>query len=49
MRCSAASVTAVIVLHQGKVMLDGSVQEVVDSDLVHAIYAGHTQPAGAQA
>jgi branched-chain amino acid transport system permease protein len=39
----------VIVLHQGKVMLDGSVQEVVDSDLVHAIYAGHAQPAGAGA
>lgn len=31
----------VIVLHQGKVMLDGSVQEVVNSELVHAIYAGH--------
>ena len=38
----------VIVLHQGSVMLDGSVQEVVDSELVQAIYAGHAQPGEAQ-
>ena len=31
----------IIVLHQGHVMLDGSVQEVVESDLVKSIYAGH--------
>ena len=34
----------VIVLHQGSVMLDGSVQEVVDSALVQAVYAGQAQP-----
>jgi branched-chain amino acid transport system permease protein len=31
----------VIVLHQGAIVLDGSVQEVVDSALVREIYAGH--------
>lgn len=30
----------VIVLHQGKIVLDGSVKEVVDSELVRNIYAG---------
>jgi branched-chain amino acid transport system permease protein len=30
----------VIVLHQGKIVLDGSVAEVVDSALVREIYAG---------
>ncbi len=30
----------VIVLHQGKILLDGSVEEVVDSELVREIYAG---------
>jgi branched-chain amino acid transport system permease protein len=30
----------VIVLHQGSIVLDGSVQEVVDSSLVREIYAG---------
>jgi len=30
----------VIVLHQGKIVLDGSVAEVVDSELVREIYAG---------
>lgn len=34
----------VIVLHQGKIVLDGSVQEVVESDLVREIYAGSAQP-----
>jgi len=32
--------TRIIVLHQGKVLLDGSVAEVVGSDLVRTIYAG---------
>jgi branched-chain amino acid transport system permease protein len=32
-----------IVLHQGKVLLDGSVAEVVGSDLVRSIYAGVPQ------
>jgi branched-chain amino acid transport system permease protein len=32
--------TRIIVLHQGKVLLDGSVGEVVESDLVRSIYAG---------
>jgi branched-chain amino acid transport system permease protein len=31
----------VIVLHQGRVVLDGSVQDVVASELVRGIYAGH--------
>jgi branched-chain amino acid transport system permease protein len=30
----------VIVLHQGQIVLDGSVDEVVGSELVHSIYAG---------
>jgi branched-chain amino acid transport system permease protein len=30
----------VIVLHQGKIVLDGSVKEVIESDLVREIYAG---------
>jgi branched-chain amino acid transport system permease protein len=32
--------TRIIVLHQGKVLLDGSVTEVVGSNLVRSIYAG---------
>ena len=32
--------TRIIVLHQGKVVLDGSVAEVVGSELVRTIYAG---------
>jgi branched-chain amino acid transport system permease protein len=32
--------TRIIVLHQGKVLLDGSVAEVVGSELVRTIYAG---------
>jgi branched-chain amino acid transport system permease protein len=32
--------TRIIVLHQGKVLLDGSVAEVVGSELVRSIYAG---------
>ena len=30
----------VIVLHQGKIVLDGSVREIVESELVREIYAG---------
>jgi branched-chain amino acid transport system permease protein len=30
----------IVVLHQGKLLLDGSVDEVVGSDLVRAIYSG---------
>lgn len=30
----------VIVLHQGRVLLDGSVQEVVESELVRSVYVG---------
>jgi ABC-type branched-subunit amino acid transport system ATPase component/ABC-type branched-subunit amino acid transport system permease subunit len=39
--------TRIIVLHQGRVLLDGSVAEVVESDLVRTIYAGgaHQEPA----
>ncbi len=33
----------VIVMHQGKIVLDGSVQEVIESDLVREIYAGSAQ------
>ncbi len=35
----------VIVLHQGRIVLDGSVREVVESDLVREIYAGGAQEA----
>jgi branched-chain amino acid transport system permease protein len=35
----------VIVLHHGAIVLDGSVQEVVDSALVREIYAGHAAAA----
>ena len=35
----------VIVLHQGKIVLDGSVKEVVESPLVKEIYSGHAAPA----
>ncbi|MCQ0988794.1 branched-chain amino acid ABC transporter ATP-binding protein/permease [Jiella marina] len=30
----------IVVLHQGKMLLDGSVEEVVSSDLVKAVYSG---------
>jgi branched-chain amino acid transport system permease protein len=35
----------VVVLHQGRIVLDGTVPEVVDSALVRTIYAGEEQPA----
>ena len=31
----------VIVMHQGRIVLDGSVDEVVDSEFVREIYAGN--------
>ena len=31
----------IIVLHQGRIVMDGSVDEVVHSELVRAVYAGH--------
>jgi branched-chain amino acid transport system permease protein len=41
----------VIVLHQGRIVLDGTVGEVVESELVRTIYAGglHAPASGAQA
>ena len=37
----------IVVLHQGKIVMDGSVDEVVGSDIVRSVYAGsnHTQAA----
>ena len=34
--------TRVIVLHQGRIVLDGTVEEVVASELVRTIYAGES-------
>ena len=36
--------TWIIVLHQGQIVLDGSVKEVVNSDLVREVYAGAAVP-----
>ena len=36
----------VIVLHQGKILLDGSVEEVVSSELVTSVYAGASEAIG---
>jgi branched-chain amino acid transport system permease protein len=36
----------IIVLHQGRITLDGTVAEVVDSALVQEIYSGHRKAAG---
>lgn len=33
----------VVVLHQGAILMEGTVDEVVASDLVKAVYAGHTE------
>jgi branched-chain amino acid transport system permease protein len=41
--------TRIIVLHQGKVLLDGSVKQVVESDLVRSIYAGKILEPASQA
>jgi branched-chain amino acid transport system permease protein len=38
----------VIVLHQGKILLDGTVAEVVESELVRTIYSGGTNSARAE-
>jgi branched-chain amino acid transport system permease protein len=35
--------TRIIVLHQGKVLLDGSVEQVVESELIRSIYAGKSR------
>jgi branched-chain amino acid transport system permease protein len=32
----------IIVLHQGRIVMDGNVDEVVNSELVRAVYAGHS-------
>jgi len=37
----------VLVLHQGRILLDGTVREVVESELVRSIYAGGTHGIGA--
>jgi branched-chain amino acid transport system permease protein len=39
----------VIVLHQGRIVLDGSVEEVAGSELVRTIYTGEPQALGAPA
>lgn len=31
----------VVVLHQGEILMEGTVDEVVSSDLVRSVYAGH--------
>ena len=36
----------IVVLHQGRVVLDGTVQEVVESELVRTIYAGEEHALG---
>ena len=37
----------IIVLHQGRILLDGSVAEVTSSELVRTVYTGEPQPAQA--
>jgi len=37
----------VVVLHQGKIVMQGTVAEVVASELVQSVYAGHAPAAGA--
>jgi branched-chain amino acid transport system permease protein len=39
----------IIVLHQGRIALDGTVAEVVDSPLVQEIYSGHRSKAAGEA
>jgi len=39
----------VVVLHQGAILMEGAVEEVVASDLVKAVYAGHGADRGAAA
>jgi branched-chain amino acid transport system permease protein len=38
----------IVVLHQGRIVMDGSVEEVVHSDLVRAVYAGDAHAAANQ-
>jgi branched-chain amino acid transport system permease protein len=40
----------IVVLHQGRIVMDGGVDEVVQSDLVRAVYAGanHSRPEAAE-
>jgi len=38
----------IIVLHQGRIALDGAVEEVVDSPLVQEIYSGHRSKAAGE-
>jgi branched-chain amino acid transport system permease protein len=37
--------TRIVVLHQGRIVMDGSFQDVVESELVRTIYAGSAQAA----
>ncbi len=39
----------IVVLHQGRIVLDGNVEEVVGSELVRTIYTGEPQALGAPA
>ncbi len=38
----------IIVLHQGKVALDGPVAAVVDDPLIREIYSGNSHPQGGE-
>jgi branched-chain amino acid transport system permease protein len=37
--------TRIVVLHQGRIVMDGSFRDVVESELVRTIYAGSAQAA----
>jgi branched-chain amino acid transport system permease protein len=38
----------IVVLHQGRIVMDGGVEEVVHSEIVRAVYAGGAHPAAVQ-
>jgi branched-chain amino acid transport system permease protein len=38
----------IVVLHQGRIVMDGGVEEVVNSEIVRAVYAGGAHPAASQ-
>ncbi|SAL36165.1 ABC transporter-like protein [Caballeronia udeis] len=38
----------IVVLHQGRIVMDGGVEEVVHSEIVRAVYAGCAHPAASQ-
>jgi branched-chain amino acid transport system permease protein len=38
----------IVVLHQGRIVMDGGVEEVVNSDIVRAVYAGGAHAAASQ-